>query len=269
MKMQIVVISSLIDRSLKLRFYCRFLVFTVLIFVAQVSNADSTNKTFVIGVEDNRYMPHYSYENGEYIGFGRDVLDAFFGESQYDYQFRALPVARLFQTFLDKGVDFKYPDNSIWSANFKKGHNIKYSKPIVSYIDGVSVLPENLGREVDEIKLLGTVRGFTAWPWIDRIQSGKTILSENSSTKRLIQQTLIGRIQGAFANISVIQYMQSNYMDKKDALVFDKSLPHTKGSYLLSSIMYPAVIEQFDVWIETNRDLVNNLKNKYGITDLE
>lgn len=241
----------------------------IFIIATPLAHAETSKKTLIIGVEDNRYMPHYSYENGEYIGFGRDVLDAFFSEMQYSYRYRALPVARLFQTFLDQGVDFKYPDNAIWSEEAKKGHEISYSQPVVTHIDGVSVLRENLGRHVDEIRLLGTVRGFTAWPWIDRIKSGKTILSENSSTKRLIQQTVIGRIQGAFANISVIQYMQNNYMDQKNALVFDESLPHTKGSYRLSSIAHPEIIQQFDAWLIKNKSLIDDLKARYGITELD
>ena len=56
---------------------------------------------FIIGVEDNRYFPHYSYEDGEYIGIGRQLLDAFFTAKGYQYEFRALPVARLFQSFVD------------------------------------------------------------------------------------------------------------------------------------------------------------------------
>ncbi len=247
----------------------QLLILFLLAAIAPLANAESQQKTLIIGVEDNRYLPHYSYENGEYIGFGRDVLEAFFKESQLDYQFRALPVARLFQTFLEQGVDFKYPDNSLWSADFKKGHDITYSEPVVSHIDGVSVLPENLGRDVDEIKILGTVRGFTAWSWINRIESGETILSENSSTKRLIQQAIIGRIQGAFANIDVIRYMQTHEMGKEEALIFDPSLPHTKGSYRLSTIAYPEVIEQFDLWLSANKKFVNSLKEKYGIDDLE
>ena len=249
-------------------YLCRFL-FLLLLIIAIIpsSSAEPAQKTFIIGVEDNRYMPHYSYEKGEYIGFGRDILDAFFSEKNYEYQFRALPVTRLFQSFFSQEVDFKYPDNPVWSVNEKKGYEIIYSEAVATHIDGVSVLPENLGHDVEQVKILGTVRGFTAWPWAERVANGKTILSENSSTERLIQQTLIGRIQGAFANIDVIRYIQDNYMNKKDALVFDDSLPHVTGSYRLSSIAYPGIIEEFNAWMNENAELVKNLKAKYGINE--
>lgn len=226
-------------------------------------------ETFVIGVEDNRYLPHYSFENGEYTGFGRDVLDAFFTDSGLSYEFRALPVTRLFSTFISGGVDFKYPDNEIWSAQEKEGIPIRYSKPVVAYIDGVSVVPEKLDTPIDEIGIIGTVRGFSAWDWQDRIEAGKLILSENSSTEKLIQQALDNKIHGAYANIDVIQYIIDSRFDGTVALEFDPSLPHTRSSYRLSSHKHPDLIEQFNGWLEANSDLVQSLKQKHNIRQIE
>jgi len=112
----------------------------------------------LIGVEDNRYLPHYSFENGEYSGFGREVLDAFFSDAGLDYEYRALPVARLFSDFIDGQVDFKYPDNEIWSSDEKAGLFIRYSDPVVAYVDGLSVVPDKIGTPIDQVKIIGTVR---------------------------------------------------------------------------------------------------------------
>ncbi|MBX2869802.1 MAG: transporter substrate-binding domain-containing protein [Acidiferrobacterales bacterium] len=236
-------------------------IFLMGILLAQPAISD----TFIIGVEDNQYLPHYSYENGQYIGFGRDVLDAFFEQTEDTIEYQALPVARLFSTFIAGGVDFKYPDNEIWSAKEKSRVNIYYSDPVVDYIDGVSVVPDKMNQPIDDIKIIGTVRGFSAWDWQDRIDSGQLILSENSSTEKLIQQAITGRIHGAYANIDVIQHILKHRFDSNQQLVFDSSLPHTKSNYRLSSQHHPEVIEEFNIWLANNVELIEALKNKHHI----
>lgn len=222
-------------------------------------------ETLIVGVEDNRYLPHYTYENGEYGGFGRAILDAFFTDKGYDYEYRALPVARLFRTFVAGELDFKYPDNALWSKDLKAGKTIVYSAPVAATIDGVSVPAQKLGRPIDEIKLLGTVRGFTAWNWIERIETNQVVLSENDSTKRLVQQAIMGRVDGAYANVDVIQHVLDHVVEQPKALVFDSSLPHTRTHYHLSSIKRPAVIDEFNAWMRDNQALVDQLRAAYGV----
>lgn len=225
----------------------------------------AADEPYVVGVEDNRYLPHYSYEQGVYLGFGREVLDAFFTAKGHAFEYRALPVARLFRSFVDREVDFKYPDSALWSADLKEGKGIVYSDPVVSTTDGVSVPPDKLGRPVGEIKLLGTVRGFTAWSWIDRIESKQVILSENDSTARLVRQAIMGRVDGAFANVDVIQHLLSNVLRLPEALVFDTSLPHTKNHYHLSTIEHPEVIAEFNGWLKSEAGFVTRLREKYSV----
>ncbi len=225
----------------------------------------ATAEPLIIGVEDNRYLPHYAYAGGEYIGFGRDVLDAFFTESGYDYEFHALPVTRLFSTFIAGGVDFKYPDNEIWSTADKKGIDIQYSKPVVNYTDGVSVTADKLGTPIDQIKIIGTVRGFSAWDWQDRIEAGEVILSENSSIENLIQQAISGKIHGAYANVDVIQHILQESFSQSGTLQFDQTLPHTNSSYRLSSHKHPDIIKRFDLWLDKNTVFIDSLEQKYQI----
>ncbi|MCP5367136.1 MAG: hypothetical protein H6907_11780 [Hyphomicrobiales bacterium] len=231
----------------------------------RVGGAAPTAEVFVVGVEDNRYLPHYAYLDGEYRGFGRAILDAFFQAKGYPYRYRALPVARLFRSFVWGEVDFKYPDNALWSKELKEGKGVIYSLPITSTTDGVSVRPENRGRGLDSFRVLGTVRGFTAWSWIEHVKSGRVVLSENDSTLRLIRQAMIGRVDGAFANVDVIQYLLAHELKKPGGLVFDPSLPFTRSHYHLSSIKHPRIIEEFNEWAKSNGDLINGLKKKFGI----
>ena len=237
------------------------------IFFFCLTNGHAEEK-FIIGVEDNRYFPHYSYEDGEYIGIGRQLLDAFFTEKGYEYEYRALPVARLFQSFVDNEFDFKYPDNPIWSAGLKEGKKIVYSVPVMPSTDGVMVLPENFGKKTfDEIKLLATIRGFTAPQWTEKRRTGKVIMGENDSSKLLVKQALAGRIEGAYANIDILKYVLREIYNKPDALVFDTTLPYLRQYYHLSSIRHPNIIEDFNAWVQQNEEYINSLKNKYGITD--
>ena len=155
--------------------------------------------TFIIGVEDNQYFPHYSYEDGEYKGIGKQILDAFFTSKGYKFEYRALPVARLFQTFVDGDIDFKYPDNAFWSTTLKQGKGVIYSNAVMPSTDGVMVLPENLGKKsANQIEILGTIRGFTAPQWMGRVEKGEMILAENDNSKLLVKQVLAKRIEGAY-----------------------------------------------------------------------
>ena len=245
-------------------FFCKKL-FSLLagyVLVATACHAE----TLVIGVEDNQYLPHYSYENNEYQGFGRAVLDAFFSSMKHDYRYRALPVARLFRSFVSREVDFKYPDNPLWSADLKAGLDIAYSAPVAATIDGVSVLPTNQNRRADDIRILATVRGFTAPNWLERIQSGQVILAENSSLSRAIQQTLMGRVDGTYANIDVVEYLLRRELGQPQALVFEPALPHTRTYYYLSSIKYPDIITRFTAWMENNPVVIEQLRKRYSLS---
>lgn len=229
----------------------------------------SEKRTYVIGVEDNQYFPHYTYVNGKYEGIGRDILDAFFASKGYAYEYKALPVARLFQSYLDGSVDFKYPDNAFWSMNAKQGKGVIYSNPVMPNTDGVMVLPENLGKKTaNQIKILGTIRGFTAPQWMGRVERGEMILAENDSSTLLVKQVFAKRIEGAYGNIDVMRYILRNEYKDGAALMFDSSLPHTRDYYHMSSIKYPHIVYEFNVWLKENEKFISSLKHKYQIGDL-
>lgn len=250
---------------IRMKLICSLIFYLASILFAVTANA-SDNVTFIIGVEDNRYFPHYSYEDGEYSGIGRQILDAFFISKGYKYKYRALPVARLFQSFVDGDIDFKYPDNAFWSTTLKSGKGVIYSNTVMPSTDGVMVLPENVGKKsANQIKILGTIRGFTAPQWMGRVEKGEMILAENDNSKLLVKQVLAKRIEGAYANIDVVNYiLRKDYKDA-NALVFDPMLPHTKDYYYFSTIKYPKIIDEFNTWLIDNKEFIQSLKTKYGI----
>ena len=220
---------------------------------------------YVIGVEAIDYMPHYGVtEKGDYKGFARDLLDAYAADRGHQIEYRPLPVNRLFHEMLDGSVDFKYPDNPFWQTDLKAGKTVTYSEPVVDYIDGVLVLPENKGKGVDTIRTLGTVRGFTAFEYLDRIKAGSVKLEENPNTPGLMFQAMTKRIDGAYANVAVANNALDG-MNKPGALDFDPALPHTKSSYKLSTAKHPEVIADFNGWLKSHADQVEKLKAKWAV----
>lgn len=218
-----------------------------------------------VGVEHLAYFPHYAVEKNEYVGFGRAVLDAFSTESGVVFDYKPMPVARLFHAYVQGEVDFKYPDNPLWMADMKVGKNIVYSEPVVDYIDGVMVVPDRVGRPPSDIKRLGTVLGFTPWVWLPMVSSGTVALSENPDFAALLQQTLHGRIDGAYANVAVARHQLTSQLRQPDGLTFDPALPHVRDSYRLSTIKRPEVLQRFNAWIVANPQRLAELKKQYGV----
>lgn len=219
----------------------------------------------VVGVENINYFPHYSVDNGEYLGVGRDVIDAFAKDSNYEVVYKPLPVKRLFNALVQGQIDLKYPDNKNWATDIKKDAKVFYSKKIISYIDGVMVKPLEVGKGKQRIKTLGTVMGFTPFEYIDDIKSQKIKVRENPSFTALLRQTIVGRVDGAYINIDVANYNLNEVLKEGGSLKFDKNLPYTKDYYHLSSVKNPKLVKEFDSWLEKNQDKLSLIKAKYNL----
>jgi len=238
--------------------------FTALAAGLLLSPAAALADDVLVGVEDLTYHPHYAIENGEYSGFGRAVLDAWAADRGHTVIYKAFPVKRLMSMLVDGEIDLKYPDNAYWSSDLKANKNVIYSEAVVEYVDGVSVPPENLGKGMGAVAKLGTVRGFTPWAWVDETRSGKVELSEVNALDALIKQALAGRIDAAYANVSVIRH-QLDQMGETGKLVFDPDLKHTRDFYYLSTTAKPALIEDFNAWLAENRDMIEQMKVEYDV----
>jgi polar amino acid transport system substrate-binding protein len=222
----------------------------------------------VVGVQDFlEYLPYSRYDKStnEYTGFNRELLDLFGRKNDYTFTYRALPVKRLYRDFLAAKVDLKYPDNPYWSAEVKKNEDIRYSKPVVNYIDGVLVSHENNGRGLAAIKRLGVAAGFTPFLYLPYISSGQIVMLENPSLAGLLKQIALKRIDGAYCNVSVAEYYKMNLPEKYLNIVFDPTLPHTKATRHLSSFKRPDIVDQFDEFLRTHAAEVEALKQKYQV----
>jgi len=225
----------------------------------------SGKKNFIVGVENFNYFPMYGLEKGKYSGYGRELLDTFASDHGYTFYYKPLPILRLYNNLLvTQTVDFKFPDNTFWKADLKKGKTVTYSTSVVDYIDGVMVLPENKGRGLKRFKRLGTIMGFTPWEYLDDIKTGNIKHDKAPHYDSIIKMALANRVDGAYSCVSVMNF-QLEKMNKGGALVFDPVLPHTKSSYLLSSVKHPLIITQFSGWLDRRKAFVNRLKGKYKI----
>lgn len=217
---------------------------------------------WVVGVEDLRYLPYYDYHDGQYGGMARDVLDAFAADSGHQFEYRAFPIKRLYVEFLAGQLDFKFPDNPDWAGKDKTGKTIFYSAPVMPFVDGVLVLPARRGGGLDQLKILGTVQGFTAFDYLDAIAAKRLRLREISSLEALIQASLHRRVDGSYFNVVVAERYLHTRMNLPGALVFDPALPHTRSHYHLSSLRHAAVIREFDHFLRNNQALLTSLRKK-------
>ncbi|MFH1138326.1 MAG: transporter substrate-binding domain-containing protein [Pseudomonadota bacterium] len=220
---------------------------------------------FVVGVEDLNYQPFYYLENGQYQGAAREILDAFAHGNGLSFKYEPLPVKRLFRQLLDGSLDLKFPDNPNWQPELKKGRNIVYSRPVMEFVDGVMVRPENMGKGLAGLKVLGLVLGFTPRGYQDLMASGKIRLVENASFGGLLEQTVSGRVDGAYINPVVARYQLDRVLGKPDALTFDPGLPHQKDYYRASSLRRPDIIKRLDQFLTDEAELVEAIRKRHKV----
>lgn len=234
--------------------------------LAASAAAAAQQTTFTVGVEDLEYYPQYSHSGSQVTGFGRELLDAFAKSRGYKFEYKMYPLSRLsLEAFKFKSLDFKYPDNQYWEQALRKHATVYYSKPVMPYIDGVLVLPQNKGRPLDQFKVLGTMTGFTPWNYLDLIKAGRVTLFENDSFLSLLKQVTLKRVDGAYVNIEVARYQLREVLHQPDALVYDPGLPHTSDFYYLSSVKHPAIIAEFNAFLAREPALYEQIRKKLAI----
>ena len=181
----------------------------------------------------------------------------------YTFVYKALPVKRVLKYLIRSEVDFKYPDNALWQKTERKNSRFYYSQAVVKYLDGFMVLPANKNSTVEQLPTLSIINGFT--PWEGFSLENDRHLSRNLTVKGILGQVLKKRIDGAYLNVSVALYQLDSTMMKAKKLVFNKNLPHSTGEYVLSSISYPEVIDEFNAFLSTHKASITALKVKFNI----
>lgn len=218
-----------------------------------------------VGVELQPYRPYSDVQDGVYQGYGRELLDAFARHQGYRFVYVPLPVRRLLNDFLGGRVDLKFPDHPQWNADQKAGHAIRYSQPAAPYLDGVLVKPEHLGRGLAGIRLLGTQNGFTPWPYLEDIHSGRLRLIQASQIDSLLRMALGERVDAVYLNPQVVAHHLREMQLTAGTLVFDPQLPHVEDHYYVSSIHRPQLIDEFDRFLREQAELVAQIRLRHGL----
>jgi len=251
-----------------MNFFYRFLPITL--FLLFCNSIVAT--TYDIGTEDIEFYPHYgktSQNSDKFEGFAKHFFDDFASKNNVSIEYVPLPIKRLYSYLLiSKSIGLKYPDSPNWNIaqKAKINHEIYYSKPIISYIDGVFVHKDNVHFALDDIKKLGVIRGFTPEPFIKNINHHKVNIIEYSRSDHLLMALEAKRIEAVYINIDVANY-QINSKGISD-VVFSQNLPFTKGTYHISTLNHPNVIKLIDQYIKENGPYINELKEKLKMTTL-
>jgi hypothetical protein len=219
------------------------------------TSISSAKTEYTVGVQGLTYKPYSYISSGEYRGIFRDLLDQFAAENNITFKYVAFPIPRLYIEFYNDKLDFKLPANPYWQADIKKQKNFKiyYSKPIYQYTDGVMTLES---KAKNKIKVLGIISGFTPREYLERIAAGDVIKKENPNIKGLLEQTIMGRVDGAYTNIAVGKHYLNNILNKKDALVFAEEQAHTRSNYHMSTMRHPEIIKKLNEFLERNKDKI-------------
>ncbi len=217
-------------------------------------------ETYVVGIENIEYMPHYSAVGEEVYGYIRDLLDAFAKDEGINFRYQAYPIIRLSRNLATGIVDFKYPANPGWIEH--SGATLIYSDPVAEFTDGLSIKPENRGKPIKSIAL---VRGFTPQAFQKQIENGEIHVSEHDSLRDVVQHVLRGRSDAVYANKSVVKYFMANFLHKPDALIFDDQENVTRDSYRLGTIQHRKIIEKLNQWLAKNSGRIGKLKKSYGL----
>lgn len=223
-------------------------------------------QTYVVGVEDLPFAPHYSLDaDGQYRGFAREVLDAFAADSGVSLSYKALPVDQLLPALQRGEIDFKYPDSPYWAGAQKAGMALHYSRAVVDYVDGVLVAPQRQGMALESIHRLAMMQGWTPRGYESSIDSGQIQLSYSDDLRQMIRQALKQDTDGAYFNVVVATHYLDNIRARPGALVFDPRLPHTRGSFHLSSQRHPQLIARFDQFLAERSAQVAALKADHRV----
>ena len=225
-------------------------------------------ESYVIGVEDSAFAPHYSLDKqGQYQGFARDLFDLFAESSGVQLSFKALPVNQLLPALLAGEVDLKYPDNQAWAPQQKAGKTLHYSQDIVDYVDGVLVAPQRQGQPIERLQQLSIVHGWTPGGYEERIAAKQIDLHYSDDLRLMIRQALKKETDGAYYNVVVAAYYLDNIRARPGALVFDPSLPHNRGSFHLSTVKQPQLLARFDRFLAEQQPQIAALKARYGVEE--
>ncbi|MDH4870854.1 transporter substrate-binding domain-containing protein [Pseudomonas sp. BN515] len=238
--------------------------FALLFLALGVCQAESLR----IGLESHDYLPYYRALPGKPAeGYAIAVLQLFANSQGRALELEALPINRLHRNLQTTDrLMLVFPDNPAWSRQLKGDARMHYSRPVIRVVDGSLVLREHLGRGVDSVRRLGTVRGFTPEAWQERLRDGQVQLVEASDIASLVRMLLRLRIDAIYANPEVLHhYLETSTNLGGDRLLLDPELPLAQTAFHASSLNHPEILEAFDRFLVEQSDELAQLRREHGL----
>jgi polar amino acid transport system substrate-binding protein len=244
----------------RIAWFIRFLIATA----GLLSSTSLLAKNIVIGVEDISYFPYFDYTTSE-TTLSKAILDRFAADNGYTITYVALPIKQFSKWLYENDIDFKYPDNQRWHATENKVHSAEYfSKPIFYLRAGTVVLQENQDKPKSFFKNLGMISGFDPTLWKDEIAKKEVNILADTSPKVLIKHLTNGLVDGVDIDIAVANFYLNNLGLAKQ-LAYSRVLTQDVFSHQLSTIKYPEIIKQFNLWLAQNSDFIEATQLKFHV----
>ncbi|MDH4558830.1 peptidase M24 [Pseudomonas sp. BN417] len=221
-----------------------------------------------VGLESQDYLPYYRALPGKPAeGYAIALLQRFAISQGLALELEPLPINRLHrQLQTTDRLMLVFPDNPAWSRQLKTDAQLHYSRPVIRIVDGSLVLREHLGRGVEAVRRLGTVRGFTPEAWQDRLQGGQVQLVEAGDIGSLVRMLLRLRIDAIYANPEVLQhYLETSTSLGRDRLLLDPELPLAHTAFHASSLRHPEILEAFDRFLIEQSEELAQLRRQHGL----
>ena len=201
------------------------------------------------------------------LSFFKEVMDTYGCQKGHTFKYVEYPLSELTKALWEGKIDFRYPDNPAWLVNGNFKNNIFYSVDVITFIEGLMVTSARAGTSIDTIRSIGTIKGYTPWPYVDRIKRKLVQHREFESAYYLIKNVSDGVIDAAFVNVSVAEAILRE-TDLEGTLIFARHLPYLELDSTLSTRYHRSIIQDFSDYLLRSRGQLAALKQKYLIQDL-
>src|SRR5690606_37857516 len=125
--------------------------------------------------------------------------------------------------------------------------------------------PAQLGQGVEGLRRLALVEGWTPRDYQARMAAGQVEPVHAADLRQMMRLALRREADGAYYNVVVATYYLDDLRARPGALVFDPSLPHSRGVVHLSSLRPPQLIQRFDRFLRSHAEDIAALKARHGV----
>ncbi len=224
-------------------------------------------KTYVIGIEQLDYYPHYDFKSAQPRGYFFDLIQLYSKWSGDTFVFKALPVKRLYKDSVEL-TDFVYPDNLAWQPHLDIDQKTEkyYSAPVIYTLGATMVLPQKQQITLATFKVLANIHGFSPTRWFELRQKHKFKILDVPDAESALRMAIRGRVDAANVEYNVAQY-HLQQMQSAGALVMAEHLPFTNLAFHLSSQKHPEQILRFNQFLIEEQDQIQQLKRRYALVE--